>query len=204
MRPDGSLAHPWGHSAHPDYILVGYEWRLKPSPPKPRTEIVIDQVRELSERLALSAEHGARIAIVEPADAVNYNAWNSILKTLEEPQPGRYLWLVASNPSRLPATIRSRCQRLEMRCRRATGAGLAARAGTRRVPRSPPSTPRAPSRADAWLRDGGLALRKEVAADLAPVARGERPDRDRAAGPRTKMPRGAATPPTWHWPRPRG
>lgn len=114
VRPDGSPAHPWGHSAHPDYILVGYEWRLKPSPPKPRTEIVIDQVRELSERLALSAEHGVRIAIVEPADAVNYNAWNAILKTLEEPQPGRYLWLVASSPSRLPATIRSRCQQLTL------------------------------------------------------------------------------------------
>src|SRR5690606_11019627 len=30
-----------------------------------------------------------------------------------------------------------------------------------------------PGLADAWLRDGGLALRKEVAADLARVARGE-------------------------------
>src|SRR3546814_1588205 len=46
-------------------------------------------------------------------DAVNYHAWNAILKTLEEPQPGRYLWLVVSNPARLPATIRSRCQRLD-------------------------------------------------------------------------------------------
>src|SRR3546814_7613827 len=26
-RPDGSLSHPWGHSAHPDFLLVGYEWK---------------------------------------------------------------------------------------------------------------------------------------------------------------------------------
>src|SRR3546814_21084135 len=58
--------------------------------------IVIDQMRELSARLGLSSgsESGTRVAIVEPADAVNYHAWNAILKTLEEPQPGRYLWLV--------------------------------------------------------------------------------------------------------------
>src|SRR3546814_20264693 len=70
-------------------------------------------MRELSARLGLSSgsESGTRVAIVEPADAVNYHAWNAILKTLEEPQPGRYLWLVVSNPARLPATIRSRCQR---------------------------------------------------------------------------------------------
>ncbi|TWG94534.1 DNA polymerase III, delta prime subunit [Luteimonas sp. J16] len=176
VRPDGSLAHPWGHSAHPDYILVGYEWRLKPSPPKPRTEIVIDQVRELSERLALSAEHGARIAIVEPADAVNYNAWNAILKTLEEPQPGRYLWLVASNPSRLPATICSRCQRLEMRMppRDEALAWLRAQGHAESAAQSALDAARGhPGLADAWLRDGGLALRKEVAADLARIARGE-------------------------------
>lgn len=176
VRPDGSPAHPWGHSAHPDYILVGYEWRLKPSPPKPRTEIVIDQVRELSERLALSAEHGVRIAIVEPADAVNYNAWNAILKTLEEPQPGRYLWLVASSPSRLPATIRSRCQRLEMRLppRDEALAWLHAQGHDVDTAQAVLDAARGhPGLADAWLRDGGLALRKEVAADLARVARGE-------------------------------
>src|SRR3546814_17063623 len=116
VRPDGSLAHPDGHSSHPDLLLVGYEWKLRPSPAKQRTAIVIDQMRELSARLGLSSgsESGSRVAIVEPADAVNYHAWNAILKTLEEPQPGRYLWLVVSNPERLPATIRSRCQRLDL------------------------------------------------------------------------------------------
>src|SRR3546814_9022600 len=55
VRPDGSLAHPDGHSSHPDLLLVGYEWKLRPSPAKQRTEIVIDQMRELSARLGLSS-----------------------------------------------------------------------------------------------------------------------------------------------------
>src|SRR3546814_1919317 len=36
VRPDGSLAHPDGHSSHPDLLLVGYEWKLRPSPAKQR------------------------------------------------------------------------------------------------------------------------------------------------------------------------
>ena len=176
VRPDGSLAHPHGHSAHPDFILLGYEWRLKPSPPKPRTEIVIDQMRELSERLGLSAEFGARIAIVEPADAVNYHAWNAILKTLEEPQPGRYLWLVVSNPARLPATIRSRCQRLELRLppRAEALAWLLAQGHAQATAEEALDAARGhPGLADAWLRDGGMQLRRDVAGDLARLARGE-------------------------------
>lgn len=176
VRPDGSLAHPHGHSAHPDLLLLGYEWRLKPSPAKPRTEIVIDQMRELSERLMLSAEFGARVAIVEPADAVNYHAWNAILKTLEEPQPGRYLWLVASNPARLPATIRSRCQRLEFRLPPQGEAldWLRAQGHAEKTAIEALDAARGhPGLADAWLRDGGMALRRDVAADLAKLARGE-------------------------------
>src|SRR3546814_18704585 len=70
VRPDGSLAHPDGHSSHPDLLLVGYEWKLQPSPAKQRTEIVIDQMRELPARLGLTSgtESGTRGANVEPAD----------------------------------------------------------------------------------------------------------------------------------------
>src|SRR5690606_13087215 len=75
VRPDGSPAQPGGHSAHPDLVFVGYEWRLKPGPPRMRTEIVIEQMRQLSERLEVSASFTSRVAVVEPADAVNYSAW---------------------------------------------------------------------------------------------------------------------------------
>lgn len=173
-RPDGSLAQPHGHSAHPDLLLVGYEWKLKP-PQRMRTEIVIDQIRGLTDKFALSAQFGARVAIVEPADAVNYHAWNAILKSLEEPQEGRYLLLVSSSPSRLPATIRSRCQVLEFRLPtqdealawlRAQGHPAKAASEALEAARGHPGL------AHDWLERGELALRREVAGDLDQLAKG--------------------------------
>jgi DNA polymerase-3 subunit delta' len=174
-RPDGSLAQPLGHSSHPDLLLVGYEWRLKPQPARMRTEIVIDQIRELSERLEMSAEFGVRVALVEPADAVNNAAWNAVLKTLEEPLPGRYLWLVASQPARLPATIRSRCQRLEFRLppREEALAWLQARGyASAAAGEALDAAGGNPGLAEEWLRGDGLALRRQVATDLGALESG--------------------------------
>ncbi|HRO61878.1 MAG TPA: hypothetical protein PK177_22415, partial [Burkholderiaceae bacterium] len=107
-------AHLIAAGTHPDFHVVTREMNKEGT--KLRTEIVIEQIRALSEKLSLTPQYGsAQVAIVDPADAINVSAANALLKTLEEPQPGRYLWLLASNPSRLPATIRSRCQRLEFR-----------------------------------------------------------------------------------------
>ena len=173
VRPDGSPAQPGGHSAHPDLVFVGYEWRLKPGPPRMRTEIVIEQMRQLSERLEVSATFTSRVAVVEPADAVNYSAWNAILKTLEEPLPGRYLWLVTANPARLPATIRSRCQRLEMRLppRDESLAWLQSRGHAAAAAAEALDAARGhPGLAARWLEGDGLALRRDVAADLAAIA----------------------------------
>jgi DNA polymerase-3 subunit delta' len=52
---------------------------------------------------------------VSPADALNRNAANALLKTLEEPTPRTLLILVATQPSKLPATILSRCQKIPIR-----------------------------------------------------------------------------------------
>lgn len=98
---------------HPDFYRVGLELNDRGNP---RTEIVIDQVRTLSERLAQSSHSGGRrIALVDPADALNTSSANALLKTLEEPPPAVVMLLVADQPSRLPATVRSRCQRLDVR-----------------------------------------------------------------------------------------
>jgi DNA polymerase-3 subunit delta' len=175
VRPDGTLAHPWGHSGHPDVTFIGFAINDKTK--KPRTEIVIEQIRALSERLALTPQGGgAQIAIVEPADAINHAAANALLKTLEEPVSGRYLWLVSARPQALPATIRSRCQRLEFRLppRIEALAWLQARGHATAAANEALDASRGhPGLADAWLRDGGLALRKEIAADLAGLARGD-------------------------------
>src|SRR5690606_29300206 len=119
---------------------------------------------------------GAQVAIVDPADALNHAACNALLKTLEEPRSGRHLWLISADPARLPATIRSRCQRLEFRLPPRDEAlvwlqaqGHAAKAATEALDAARGH----PGLADAWLRDGGIALRREVARDLARLAKGE-------------------------------
>ena len=90
---------------HPDLFRV--------SPEEDSSVIKIDQVRRLGEGLALS-HHGAgyKVAVLEPADTLNINAANSLLKTLEEPADKTVLILVSAQPGRLPATIRSRCRQL--------------------------------------------------------------------------------------------
>ena len=169
-RPDGSLAHPFGHASHPDLLLAGHAWNDKASPPRMRSEIVIEQVRALSEKLGLTPQlGGAQVVIVDPADAVNWNAFNALLKTLEEPQPGRHLLLLASAPARLPATIRSRCQRLELRLptQEEALAWLRARGHADARARAALDAARGhPGQADAWLAGDGLDLREAVARDL--------------------------------------
>ena len=90
---------------HPDLLRV--------APMEDSKQIRVEQVRELCAELALTSHGaGATVAIIAPAEAMNANAANALLKTLEEPRPGATLVLVTEAPSRLPATVRSRCQRL--------------------------------------------------------------------------------------------
>ncbi len=86
---------------------------LRLQPIEDSKEIRIDQVRELAAELALTS-HGAgrKVAILSPADKLNRNAANALLKTLEEPSGSALLILVTGEPSRLPITVISRCTRL--------------------------------------------------------------------------------------------
>ena len=160
---------------HPDLHLVSFG--LTKDGSKLRTEIVIDQMRELSQKLSLTPQYGvAQVAIVDPADAINRAACNALLKTLEEPADGRYLWLISAQPARLPATIRSRCQRLEFKLppREEALAWLAAQGYSGKDAKEALDAARGhPGLADEWLREGGLALRKAVASDLDKLERGE-------------------------------
>ncbi|GAB3742978.1 DNA polymerase III subunit delta' [Lysobacter olei] len=177
LRPDGSLAHPFGRSGHPDLQFVGYEWNEKARPPRLRTELVIEQIRAVSEEMALTPQFGgAKIAIIDPAEAINHAAGNALLKTLEEPVPGRYLWLVSSQPARLSATIRSRCQRLEFRLppRDEALAWLSSQGHAPGAAAEALDAARGhPGLAHEWLQGGGLALRRAVADDLGRLARGD-------------------------------
>lgn len=160
---------------HPDLHVVSFG--LTKDGSKLRTEIVIDQIRDLSGKLALTPQYGAaQVALIDPADAINRSACNALLKTLEEPAPGRYLWLLSAQPARLPATIRSRCQRLEFRLPPRAEA-LAWLQGQGHAPAAAQEALDAarghPGLADQWLREDGLVLRKQIASDLDKLARGQ-------------------------------
>ena len=73
--------------------------------------IKVDQIRAVVEFFTLTSQYnGPKIVVIDPAETMNASACNSLLKTLEEPPAQSFLVLVSAQPSRLPATIRSRCQ----------------------------------------------------------------------------------------------
>ena len=77
---------------------------------KPSREITVEQIRELSGFSNLSAHRGDyRVVIICPAETMNLNAANSLLKTLEEPSDKLLFLLVTHRPQHLLPTIISRC-----------------------------------------------------------------------------------------------
>ena len=81
----------------------------------PGKVIAVDQVRLLIERFYASAHIADRkIALIMPADRMNINSANALLKLLEEPPADSVLILVTAVPGYLPATVRSRCLRIEI------------------------------------------------------------------------------------------
>lgn len=106
--PEASAAMRVRHSAydhHPDLHLV--------SPEEGKQTISVEQVRSMADAISLKGFGGhGKVVIVEPAEAMTMAAANALLKTLEEPPAQTYLFLVTDTPGRLPATVRSRCQKL--------------------------------------------------------------------------------------------
>ncbi len=92
---------------HPDFFEV--------KPLEEGRQIGVDQVRQFNEQLALTpAVSQSRIGLIAPAEALNDNAGNALLKTLEEPPNNVYLVLVTNHLQRLLPTILSRCQKFSI------------------------------------------------------------------------------------------
>jgi DNA polymerase-3 subunit delta' len=157
---------------HPDRILVTLE--ENPNTHKLRSEIIVEQIRTLSSRLAMSTQLGGwQIAVIDPADAMNAASSNALLKTLEEPTPSSMILLIADQPWRLPATIRSRCQRVDfaMPAREEAERWLRSQ-GVAEPARALDATGGNPGRALAFSRNDELQRRDSVARDLGALARG--------------------------------
>ncbi|HSH96688.1 MAG: DNA polymerase III subunit delta' [Methylophilaceae bacterium] len=128
-EPDG---YACGHCAscgwflqgnHPDYRLLTPEQAIddedapaaKTTKAK-KTQILINQVRELGSFFSLSSHRGSglRVVLIHPAEALNDASANSLLKMLEEPPAGVIFILVSHQQQRLMATITSRCHKIDM------------------------------------------------------------------------------------------
>lgn len=162
--------------SHPDSIHVTFLPRPKPNEDKLRTDLIVDQIRELSQRLSLSSQFGGlQLALIEPAEAMTESAANALLKTLEEPTAASVIVLVCNDVSRLPATIRSRCQRIdiaiparEQALHWMHGQGLDAikSAAALDIVQGNPGA------AQQLIADGGLDLRDQCEQDLGALANG--------------------------------
>lgn len=97
--------------AHPELLVIRrpYDFKTK----KLKSEITVDEVRRLKGFLSVGGgESGWRVVIVDPADDLNSNAANALLKSLEEPPKRTVFLLMSSARERLLPTIRSRCRTL--------------------------------------------------------------------------------------------
>lgn len=89
--------------SHPDFIRV--------VPEKAQGPLKVEQIRQLGEFVGrTSGREGARVVWLAPAESMNINAANALLKNLEEPSGSVVFLLITDNPSGLLPTIRSRCQ----------------------------------------------------------------------------------------------
>lgn len=92
--------------AHPDMELIEPEEQDK--------AIKVDQIRAVVNFVGKKAQlAGYRIVVLCPAEAMNINSSNALLKSLEEPGEATLLILVSHQVSALLPTIRSRCQVVE-------------------------------------------------------------------------------------------
>jgi DNA polymerase-3 subunit delta' len=92
------LIDKWGH---PDVTLIQ---------PEEKAHIVIEQVRQIRQELALRPNQGRWRVVIVRADLLTENAADALLKTLEEPNPQVILILTTYDVEAVPETIVSRCR----------------------------------------------------------------------------------------------
>ena len=91
---------------HPDVVVARPEGR----------QIKVDQVRYLKAEFSKTGVEGEKkVFIIEGAETLTGSAANSLLKVIEEPGPGVYIFLLTPNKNAVLQTVQSRCQVIELR-----------------------------------------------------------------------------------------
>jgi DNA polymerase III subunit delta' len=107
--------HWFEQGSHPDYRLLQPEalntdGEQSETGKKPSKQISVEQIRALADFFGMSSHQGGRrVIVIHPAETMNANAANALLKSLEEPTPGLLFILVSHKPQQLLPTILSRC-----------------------------------------------------------------------------------------------
>lgn len=154
---------------HPDLLNI--------SPAIGKSVISVDQIRALIEELELTPQCSSRkIAVIDPAEKMNINAANGLLKTLEEPGSSIIILLVCTTPGFLPATIRSRCQSVHLHVEDVSVAeSWLHNQGLSDAGAKLSHSPEAPLNALALADGKQLAFQQELYADVLAVISGKLP-----------------------------
>ena len=139
----------------------------KPKEKGAKQAIGVDQIREAIDSLTLTAHRGgAKVLVLEPAELLNAAAANALLKTLEEPRPNSYVLLLSRQPARLPATVRSRCQHLNLHPPSADAVSKWLDVAPAAVLDAQRAVGSAPLRIAAAIQEGSVSKFKKLEADL--------------------------------------
>ncbi len=116
---DLDAAHPVARQvavgSHPDIFALEPFMQREQRSLKPSAEILVEHVRQAVHFCFMTPSSSAwRVIVVDPAEEMNANAANALLKVLEEPPSQAVLLLVSHAPARLLPTIRSRCAQLSL------------------------------------------------------------------------------------------
>ena len=116
-----SHLHPDLQVLMPEVLRRQHEWlRVDDKPEaedkkKPSKQIRIDEVRSVIDWVFKTTARGrGKVVVLHPAEALNLQSANALLKTLEEPPQGTRLVLCTADPALLLPTVRSRCQHLRL------------------------------------------------------------------------------------------
>ena len=105
--------HLFAQGSHPDYYELSPELPEEGDSGRKLLQIKIDAVRAaMAPLLQSSVRGGLRVVLIQPAESMNVQAANALLKMLEEPPQAVVFLLVSHNKDRLLPTIKSRCRQL--------------------------------------------------------------------------------------------
>ena len=133
LHPDLQVLMPELLRRQHDWLRVDDKAEGDDAKRKPSKQIRIDEVRSVIDWVFKTSARGrGKVVVLHPAEALNLQSANALLKTLEEPPPGTRILLSCADPALLLPTVRSRCQQLRL---------------------APPALPLA----TAWLAEKGVA-----------------------------------------------